>query len=111
MSKKLNRYQNEVIINHLASHYVLGLLSDRVATRVEYLMQNNPQLSAQVNVWQKQLSLFDRHCDEVSPEPEVWQKIQKKLFKSTDKKAIHTKVIVIIILTIIVFISMGLNFA
>jgi len=91
MPKKIIRYQNKVIINHLASHYVFGLLSKRVIARIDVLKENNPQLLQQITAWQNQLSLFDRHCEELAPLPETWQKIQHQVSNTKTKKLLNIK--------------------
>ncbi len=113
MLEKLARYHHKQVIDHLASHYVLGLLSERVAARVETLQRNNESLAQQIRLWQQQLSFFDRHCDELTPDPETWQTIQQRIgTKEEAKKPItNTKKFVIVISLMLGLGLIGLFFA
>jgi anti-sigma-K factor RskA len=103
MSKKLNRYQNKVIITHLASHYVLGLLSSRVMARVDKLKSTNVLLFEQIRRWQNELSLFDRHCDVLAPDVETWQEIQKQITVKKNQRSSSKKFIIWVGINIALF--------
>ncbi len=76
---KISRYQNIEIIEHLASHYVLGCLSEHVMTRVTKLRKNNSVLDQRIIAWQIYLSQLDREAAEQIVPIDVWQQISAQL--------------------------------
>lgn len=73
------RYKNEQIREHLASHYVVGVLSQRVAKRCERLMKEDPDFEASVYRWQQQLSGLNTELSPVPVPDKVWSAIDRKL--------------------------------
>ncbi len=85
MSRKLNspiqRYQSEIVIDHIASQYVLGQLSELCRRRVRSLMRSGdyPQLSKAIKNWEVKLSPLNEKIPELAPLPETWTNIQSRL--------------------------------
>ena len=52
----MNRYNNEKVIEHLASHYVLGSMSTLVKNKTERLIKEIPELEQSVYRWQQKES-------------------------------------------------------
>jgi len=77
--KKLMRYTNPTIIEHIASHYVLGTLSARVHNRAEQLMLVHPQLEDRVNHWQQNFIAMDNQTAELAPKESTWQAISAQI--------------------------------
>ncbi len=76
---KISRYHNLDIVEHLASHYVLGCLSKRVMARVIKLRKNNSVLDQRIIAWQVYLSQLDREAAEQTVPIDVWQQISAQL--------------------------------
>ena len=86
MSSKLSsdlikRYQNQKIVEHLASNYVLGLLKPLVRSRVEVLRKEHDykDLNNQISYWEAKLSPLDTLTPELTPDENTWAEIQSKL--------------------------------
>jgi len=77
--KQLMRYSNPIIIDHIASHYVLGTLSTHVHNRAEQLMHDHPQLAARINHWQQNFITMDKQTAEVVPKDSTWQAISAQI--------------------------------
>lgn len=87
MSGKLNRYQRPEVVDHLASHYVLGTLSAQVAKRVNTLRQqfDYDLLNKRIQFWEQKMSPLNEKVPELEPNPETWRNIQAQLMPSTKK--------------------------
>lgn len=92
MSRKLNspqqgetinmqRYSSPEVVDHLASNYVMGLLSPRVKKRVETLRRDIDyrKIEQRISFWEQKLSPLNEETPELAPLPETWQHIQNKL--------------------------------
>lgn len=86
MSRKLEqtlfqRYASEQVVDHLASNYVMGLLSPRVKRRVDTLRAefDYRAIDQRINYWENKLSPLNDHVPELAPLPETWQDIQSRL--------------------------------
>jgi len=79
MPKQLIRYSHPAIMEHLASHYVLGTLSTRVRKRMEQLIAEIPQLEASVNHWQQSFIGLDEQTVELAPKASTWHDISTKI--------------------------------
>lgn len=86
MSKQLNtqdiqRYSNPTVVDHLASNYVLGLLSPRVRKRVEHLKNhfNYRHINERIHYWEQKMSPLHNSTPELAPAPETWKRIQTRL--------------------------------
>ncbi|BCE02519.1 hypothetical protein [Marinicellulosiphila megalodicopiae] len=80
----LNRYKQENVIEHLASHYVLGGLTALVRSRVEVLAKQSPELQQQINMWQLRFEGMN-HAKAISPPEFVWKKIKNNVLTNQYK--------------------------
>jgi anti-sigma-K factor RskA len=77
----LPRYHNEVIIDHLASNYVLGTLGDLVRKRT-YRLSQLPQyrlLAERITYWENKLAPLNDEIPELAPKPQVWNNIEQAI--------------------------------
>jgi anti-sigma-K factor RskA len=79
MSNQLKRYQQSNVIEHLASQYVLGHLSEKAKRRTEQLRRNNQALDNAIMFWQEQLVHLDEHTLPHEVYDTSWQNIANKL--------------------------------
>lgn len=89
MSRKLTRYQQPEIVNHLASNYVLGTLSSKVRQRVDTLRRSADYqlLDTQIVYWETNMSPLNEKIPALTPKTETWQKIQVDLNLASAKQA------------------------
>lgn len=83
------RYRNQTIRQHLASHYVLGVLSRRVARRCEAIMRKDAEFEAAVYEWQKRMNQMDSNLTPMTVPEEVWAGIEAKLDDATAPSLSH----------------------
>ena len=86
MSKQLMRYTNPTIIDHIASHYVLGTLSTRARNRTEQLLPYYHELAARVDYWQQSFIGLDEQTEELVPQESTWQAISAQIDNMTIEK-------------------------
>jgi anti-sigma-K factor RskA len=86
MSKSLTRYYNALIIDHLASQYVLGTLPERVSKRTGKLLNDNLALRQQIDYWQQQFAELEHTTAAVEPSASTWQNISEQLGFNTPVK-------------------------
>jgi len=87
MNSKAARYQNTHVIEHLASQFVLGMLSRRVHQRVVKLSKNNILLEQRINFWQQKFICIDQNTAELPPSEKTWSMIANELdFDRVTKK-------------------------
>lgn len=79
MNSKATRYQQEHVIEHLASQFVLGLLTKRVHQRVIILCLKNQALEKRINFWQEKLITIDENTETLPPSEQSWLTITKSL--------------------------------
>jgi anti-sigma-K factor RskA len=86
MSRKLEtssiqRYSSSVVVDHLASNYVMGLLSPLVRKRVDTLRAqfDYRDIDQRIDFWEQKLSPLNNAIPELAPLPDTWQNIQAKL--------------------------------
>lgn len=86
MSRKLEqtmlqRYVSAEIVDHLASNYVMGLLTPRVRRRVESLRSDIDfrAIDQRIDYWEQKLSPLNNEVPELAPQPETWKNIQNSL--------------------------------
>ncbi len=86
MSKPLkesntSRYSSPVIVDHLASNYVTGLLTQRVRQRVDGLRTQfrYRHIDRRINYWEQKLAPLNDKVPELAPMPDTWQNIQTRL--------------------------------
>ena len=81
---ELNRYQNPVIVDHLASQFVLGLMSPLVRRRMESLCRRQPKLQEAVEFWQLRMAPMN-HPTDLAPPKDVWNEVEQALFSPSTK--------------------------
>jgi anti-sigma-K factor RskA len=94
MSRKLEipniqRYSSSVIVDHLASNYVMGLLSPLVRKRVDTLRAqfDYRDIDQRIDYWEQKLSPLNNSIVELAPLPETWHNIQSQL--NMDQQQTH----------------------
>ncbi|MBB1201618.1 anti-sigma factor [Enterobacteriaceae bacterium 89] len=63
----------------LAAEYVLGVVDELTRARLDKLYAENREFAADVTHWQRAFSGIDMTTPEVTPTPEVWQRIERSL--------------------------------
>ena len=71
-----DRSRDEII----SGEYVLGILSEEDRRRVEARIAADPKFANQVRRWQTNLADFNDDYREVKPSPEIYNKIEARLF-------------------------------
>lgn len=82
MSRSVERYdKNKVIVDHLASQYVLGLLSNRVRQRVEKIIKHNPYglLRLAISHWEEKMFPLNENTPELPPKAITWKNINASI--------------------------------
>lgn len=79
------RYQNQQLLEHLASAYIVNSLSPRVHQRVTSLRSQLPNLDALILKWQQDFSTLEAGETSTNPSASVWQAINKRT-SSTGKQ-------------------------
>lgn len=67
----------------LVAEYVLGVLDATEHEKVSKLIATDPKLQAEARFWQTRLSSLDESFEEVTPAPEVFDKIKGRLYGTT----------------------------
>ncbi|GBL02899.1 anti-sigma factor domain-containing protein [Glaciecola sp. KUL10] len=77
----IKRYQNDKVIEHLASNYVLGVLSPSVKSRIDRLRLSldYQMLDKRIIYWESKLSPLDTLTPELDPHLNTWTNIQAQL--------------------------------
>jgi hypothetical protein len=65
--------------NLLAGEYVLGTLDADEITRVNDLLDQDPQFRELVSTWERRLGELHLMVEPVEPSPEIWQRIKARL--------------------------------
>lgn len=94
MPFRLDRYEtNDIIVQHLASHYVCGLLPQRVHNRVKQLLLDRPQgsLDRAIHYWEAQLAPLDTLTPEVQPDANIWSNIEDSLGLAAPKATLASR--------------------
>ncbi len=73
-------YGRHELADRLAAQYVLGTLAGPARRRFETLLPAHPALRAAVADWQRRLYPLAAQVKPVQPAPQVWQRIQTRLF-------------------------------
>jgi len=84
MSESLMRYHNPTVVEHLASHYVLGTLSPRVRKRARSLISRVEPLALRIEEWQQSLVSLDTSTEPLPPSEACWQHISAALDANDD---------------------------
>lgn len=67
----------------LVAEYVLGVLDAAEHAKISKLIAADPKLQAEVRFWQSRLSSLDESFEEVTPAPEIFDKIKGRLYGTT----------------------------
>ena len=78
----LKRYQHPQIIDHLASQYVMGVLTPRVKRRLENLRAANAGLDQAIYQWQDRM-MKTLPVNRPSQAPDIWPQLEQRLFADT----------------------------
>lgn len=70
------RYRNPVICEHLASQYVTGVMTPRVRSRLETLLDVTPELNRAVAFWSDQMAEIQFDLPEQTANDTLWNKIE-----------------------------------
>jgi anti-sigma-K factor RskA len=89
MSRELKRYQLPEVVEHLASHYVLGSLPIRVQRRVETLRRDveNDSLNARIQFWENSMSPLNEKISPLEPKASTWENIHAELNSNSRNEA------------------------
>lgn len=85
MSGQLKRYQIPEVVEHLASHYVLGTLSERVTQRINQLRGrfDYRELDQRIQNWEQKLAPLNNDVPELAPKLQTWQYIEAQVQQSS----------------------------
>jgi anti-sigma-K factor RskA len=81
MSGKLERYNVAEVVEHLASNYVLGTLSERARNRLEKL-RGDPHyqnLNRRIQFWENHMSPLNEKVPELKPHKDTWSQIHSAI--------------------------------
>jgi anti-sigma-K factor RskA len=73
------RYANKEVVEHLASQYVLGTLTEKTHLRIEGMLSYNPILAERIDYWQNRFVSLDQQTPALPPSEVSWQNIADKL--------------------------------
>jgi len=71
----------------VAAEYVLGLLNATDHEAVRRRLAGEPALVRQVQFWQQRFARLDDNFEAVTPPPDIYGRIEKRLFKTTAQSA------------------------
>jgi anti-sigma-K factor RskA len=80
-------YGRPQLADALAAQYVAGTLRGRARTRFETLLPSHPALQRAVREWQARLIPLTGALPEVAPPPQVWKRIEQKLWPAAPAPA------------------------
>ena len=72
------KYADTRLVEHLASAYVLGTLTDGARRRFEKLVRARPDLQLAVAEWEARLGRLAQSVPAVRPPPRVWRAIEAR---------------------------------
>ena len=84
------RYVDPKLVEHLASAYVLGTLTDGARRRFETLVRGRPDLQLAVGAWEARLGRLAQSIPAVNPPPRVWRAIEARTRPQQAPKASAT---------------------
>ena len=76
------RYKNPIICNHLASQYVVSVMTPRSRARVEKLRLTVPELDAAIIRWSTHFAEVHKKLPETQPQPDTWRRIEARIGQS-----------------------------
>lgn len=71
----MNRYQQINVVEHLASQYVLGTLTERVNKRITSLRTTHDLLDQRIYFWEEKLVRLDEQTPELPTQDSTWDNI------------------------------------
>jgi anti-sigma-K factor RskA len=77
--KMPKRYLVKAVVEHLASQYVLGTLTDKTRQRVTSIARYNALLAERIDYWQNRFVSLDQQTPALAPSEMTWQNIADKL--------------------------------
>lgn len=79
--RTIARYSSPELVDHLASNYVMGLLSPLVKKRVDRLRRDIDyrQIDLRISFWEQKLSPLNDDTPNLAPLPQTWKNIQASL--------------------------------
>jgi anti-sigma-K factor RskA len=73
------RYKDPIICEHLASQYVMSVMTPRVRARIECLRQHVPELDDAIVSWSESIAKIHEELPEKQPSSKVWKKIENAI--------------------------------
>lgn len=70
------RYKDPVICEHLASQYVMSVMTPRVRARIESLRQEVAELDEAIVCWSEHMAEINVNLPEKQPSNQVWKRIE-----------------------------------
>lgn len=70
------RYKDPVICEHLASQYVMSVMTPRVRARIERLRQEVAELDKAIVCWSEHMAEINVNLPEKQPSNQVWKRIE-----------------------------------
>lgn len=72
------KYAHPLVVDHLASAYVLGTLTQRTRRRFEQLLRERGDVRLAVSEWEGRLGQLAQSVPAVKPAPRVWRAIEAR---------------------------------
>lgn len=77
-------YNNQELLDGLALEYILGTLQGQARKRFQRLLVSSAQARQTLWMWEQQLTPLAERLTPISPRPEVWQQITRRLGWQTE---------------------------
>ena len=91
MGNNMNRYQQTNVVEHLASQYVLGTLTERVNNRIATLRATHDLLDQRIHFWEAKLVHLDQQTPELPARDSTWNNILSAIEEPETASAQATK--------------------
>ncbi|MDE8603081.1 hypothetical protein M3I01_009100 [Marinomonas sp. RSW2] len=79
------RYEKPTVCEHLASQYVMSVMTPLVKSRIESLRLNVPELDEAIIRWSERAVTFHENLPEKQPSSHVWKRIERSIFPPSRK--------------------------
>lgn len=83
----MNILYNQILCDQLAAEYVLGTLKGGARRRFESWLNDNAALRRTVSEWQDRILPLAEMTAEVTPDRQVWKKIEKRVDATLQRRA------------------------
>ena len=80
-------YARPQLAERLAAEYAMGTLRGPARRRFEALLTSHPNLRRAVHDWERRLQVLADSTPPVAPRPEVWSRIERRLFSTATRDA------------------------